>query len=75
MKILHFFISGIALWFLCSYIELVFKALSDGTLHMGLPTYEYLSFLADFRLMIALLFSLIYILLVTITSDPDNPAV
>lgn len=64
MQLLLFFSAGISLYFLCSYVERVFNALTNGTLHTGLPTYVYFDFLSDFRLKIAIIFFFISLFLI-----------
>lgn len=64
MTIIIFFTASISVYFLCSYIEHVFKAISSGTLHTGLPTNEYFDFLSDFRLGIAIFFFVLLLLFI-----------
>lgn len=66
MTIIIYFTAGVSLYFLCSYIEHVFKAISSGKLHTGLPTNEYFDFLSDFRLGIAFISFLLLLLFVTL---------
>lgn len=64
MELLLFISISATLYFICSYVEHVGSAVSDGTLHTGLPTYEYLELLSNFRLKIAIIFLLISLLLI-----------